>query len=159
MTNYEYILGECKKAHYGQWEEIAIECCIEKTKSLTRNELLNLFTSRWLKEKCEVRDAIFSLLFKDQLERRETMILDAIIDELGSMLTEKDGNHVKRARKELKERYQHVGHDDQMLIIKYFKQANGKQDKKWGEVREKWQKLGYANPPSIFDTLELKKRH
>ena len=51
MTNYEYIASECRKAHYGQWEEVAIERCIEKMKILTRDELLNLFTSRWLKER------------------------------------------------------------------------------------------------------------
>ena len=65
---------------------------------------------------------------------------------------EKDGNYVKLARQELKQRYQAVDHDLQMKIIYFFLHANGKQDKKWGEVREKWQKRGFANPPSIFDS-------
>lgn len=152
MTNYEYILNECKKAHFGKWEPKAVEACIDKLKGLTRKELVRLFTSRWLNDKCEVREAVFGLLFKEQLEHREALIRNATIDELGAMLIEKDGNYVKLARQELKQRYQAVDHDLQMKIIYFFLHANGKQDKKWGEVREKWQKRGFANPPSIFDS-------
>lgn len=39
-----------------------------------------------------------------------------------------------------------------MTIIGFFLKAQSKADKKWGEVREKWQKRGFANPPSIFDS-------
>lgn len=46
MTNYEYILGECRKAYRGGWDSIAIEECIDKLKELSREELLRLFTSR-----------------------------------------------------------------------------------------------------------------
>ena len=152
MSNYEFILNECKRAHYGQWNLSASKSCIDKLKGLSREELLRLFTSRWLSRKCEVRDAVFGLLFKKQLEQRETLIRDATIAELGNMLIEKDGNYVKLARKELKERYQRVGHEHQMTIIRFFLQASSKQDKKWGEVREKWQKRGFSNPPSIFDS-------
>lgn len=152
MTNYEYILSECKKAHCGKWESEAVEATIAKLKGLTRDELIRLFTSRWLDKKNEVREAIFGLLFKEQLERREALIRDASIDELGAMLIEKDGNYVKLARKELKTRYQDTDHDTQMRIISYFLKGTTKSDKKWGEVREKWQKRGFANPPSIFDS-------
>ncbi len=68
------------------------------------------------------------------------------------MLIEKGGNYVKLARQELKERYQHVDHETQMKIIHFFLLGPTKQDLKWGEVREKWQKRGFANPPSIFDS-------
>lgn len=159
MSNYEYILNECRKAHYGIWTHTAIDACSERLKGLTRDELVRLFTSRWSDRKCEVREAIFRLLFHEQLEKRKALIRDATIDELGTMLDEKSGNYVKMAREELKKRYQNAGHDTQMHIIRYFQQASTKQDKKWGDIREKWQKRGYANPPSIFDTLNLKKRH
>lgn len=152
MTNYEYILNECKNAHYQRWTPTAVEACIEKLKGLTREELVRVFTSRWLDKKDEVRQAVFELLFKEDLERREAKIHDASIGELGEMLIEKKGNYVKLARQELKERYQHVDHDTQMLIIRYFLKGNTKTDVKWGEVREKWQKRGFANPPSIFDS-------
>lgn len=152
MTNYEYILSECKKAHHGKWELYAVEACIDKLRGLTRDELLRLFTSRWLNYKCELRETIFKMLFKEQLERREALIRDANIDELGAMLIEKNGNYVKLARQELKLRYQQSDTETQKKIIHFFLQANGKQDKKWGEVREKWQKRGFANPPSIFDS-------
>lgn len=152
MTNYEYILNECKKAHRGKWDGGAIEVCIKRLPSLTRDELMRLFTSRWLEKKCEMREAIFGLLFKEQLERREALIRDASIDELGAMLIEKDGNYVKMARLELKARYNQGDHDTQMRIISYFIKGSTKSDKKWGEVREKWQKRGFANPPGIFET-------
>ena len=113
---------------------------------------MRLFTSRWLDKKSEVREAIFGLLFKEQLERRAALIRDASIDELGAMLIEKDGNYVKLARNELKARYQQADHETQMRIISYFVKGTTKSDKKWGEVREKWQKRGFANPPSIFDS-------
>lgn len=126
--------------------------CIDKLRDLTREELLRLFTSRWLVHKCEVREAVFGLLFKEQLERRAAKICDASIDELGAMLIEKDGNYVVLARKELKERYQRLDHGSQMRIIRYFIKGTTKSDVSWGVVREKWQKRGFANPPSIFDS-------
>ena len=138
MTNYEYILSECKQAHYSVWNERAVEACIQRLKGLTRDELLRLLTSRWLSSKDEVRKAVTRTLFHEQLERREAKIREATVDELGLMLTELNGNYVKLARVELKKRYQVSDKDTQ--------------DRKWGEVREKWQKRGFANPPSIFET-------
>lgn len=117
MTNYEFILNECKNAHYQQWMPTAVEVCVEKLKGLTREELVRLFTSRWLDKKDEVRQIIFEMLFKDELERREALIRDASIDELGEMLIDKNGNYVKLARQELKERYKSANKDTQMLII------------------------------------------
>ena len=68
------------------------------------------------------------------------------------MLAEKNGTYVKLARAELKKRYQVVDKKTQMIIIGFFLKAQSKADKKCGEVREKWQKRGFANPPSIFDS-------
>ena len=152
MTNYEYILSECKKAHYGAWSEKVVDEFIGKLNELTRDELLQLLTSRWLSPKDEVRKAIVSILFQEQLAQREAKIKDATIDGLGAMLIERNGDYVKLAREELKKRYQIVDKDTQMVIIGFFMKASSKQDKKWGEVREKWQKRGFANPPSIFDS-------
>lgn len=153
MTNYEFILNECKKAHYGAgWNLVAVEACVDKLNGLSRDELLRLFTSRWLGKTDEVRKAIFQMLFSAELEARAASIKEATIDELASMLKERNCNYVSMARKELKDRYQRASHDTQMLIIRHFKQASAKQDVKWGEVREKWQARGFANPPSIFDS-------
>lgn len=151
MTNYEYILSECKQAHYAVWDERAVEACIQRLKGLTRDELLRLLTSRWLSSKDEVRKAVTRTLFHEQLERREAKIREATVDELGLMLTEPNGNYVKLARVELKKRYQVADKDTQMVIIRYFMHASANQDRKWGEVREKWQKRGFANPPSFME--------
>lgn len=152
MTNYEYILNECKKAHYQRWTPTAVEACIEKLKGLTREELVRVFTSRWLDKKDELRQAIFEMLFRNEIAELDALIRNASIDELGQMLIERKGKYVKRARLELKQRYQHVDHETQMLIIRYFMKGQTKSDVKWGEVREKWQKRGFANTPSIFDS-------
>lgn len=152
MTNYEYILAECKNAHYYKWTPTATEACVKKLKGLTRPELVRLFTSRWLGKKDELRQVIFAMLFHEQLDQRDAIIRDATIEELGEMLMEKDGNYVKLAREELKRRYKEENRNKQLQIIKYFLQGHTKQDMKWGAVRDKWQKLGFANPPSIFDS-------
>ena len=152
MTNYEYILNECKNAHYKHWTPTAVETCVNKLKGLSREELVRLFTSRWLDKKDELRQAIFEMLFRNEIAELDALIRNASIDELGQMLIERKGKYVKRARLELKQRYQHVDHETQMLIIRYFMKGQTKSDVKWGEVREKWQKRGFANPPSIFDS-------
>ena len=80
---------------------------------------------------------------------------EAAIVELGVMLLEKNGNHVKLARDELKKRYQVSDKNTQLTIIGFFLRASSRQDRKWGEVRDKWQKRGFANPPNIFDSWGL----
>ena len=152
MTNYEYILSESKRAHYSAWSEKAVNECIQRLDGLTRDELVRLLTSRWLSPKDEVRKAVSRTLFHEQLGQRDAKIREATIDELGAMLIEQNGNYVKLAREEMKKRYQIVDKDTQMTIIGFFLKAQSKADKKWGEVREKWQKRGFANPPSIFDS-------
>lgn len=152
MTNYEYILSESKRAHYSAWSEKTVNECIQRLDGLTRDELVRSLTSRWLSPKDEVRKAVSRTLFQEQLAQREAKIKNATIDDLGAMLIEQNGNYVKLAREEMKKRYQIVDKDTQMTIIGFFLKAQSKADKKWGEVREKWQKRGFANPPSIFDS-------
>ena len=154
MNNYAYIVNECKKAFYGKWEDQAIEACVSRLHTLSREELTNLLTSRWLDKKDKVRVEIVKVLFKEQLEEHERLIATSTIDELGEMLIKKGGNNVKWARIELKRRYQEASHEEQMRIISYFKKGTTKQDVKWGSVREKWQQRGLANPPSFLGLIK-----
>lgn len=154
MNNYAYIVNECKKAFFGKWETQAVEACVSRLHTLSREELVNLLSSRWLTKKDEVRKEIIKILFNVQLEQHEELIATSSIDELGAMLIEKGGNNVKWARIELKKRYQEVSHEEQMKIISYFMKGTTKQDVKWGEVREKWQQRGLANPPSFLDLIK-----
>ena len=150
MSDYVYIMNECKKAHYGKWEEDAVEACVVRLPKLSRQELVHLLNSRWLGKSDELRKEIVKVLFKEQIEEHQRKISSSSIDELGAMLIEKGGNNVKWARMELKRRYKDANHNDQMLIISYFKRGTAKQDVKWGEVRAKWQQRGYAEPPRFF---------
>ena len=154
MNNYAYIVNECKKAFYGKWEKQAIEDCVSRLHTLSREELTNLLTSRWLDKKDKVRVEIVKVLFKEQMEEHERLIATSTIDELGEMLIKKGGNNVKWARIELKKRYKEASSDDQEKIISYFKKGTTKQDVKWGTVREKWQQRGLANPPSILNLIK-----
>lgn len=153
MNNYAYIITECRKAHYGKWEKEAVEACISLLPTLTREELLHMMSSRWLKKNDEVRKAAFQQLFKEQLESHRKMISTSTIDELGSMLTEQNGKNVKWAREELKRRYLLENRDTQLRIISFFVKGTTKQDVQWGQVREKWQQRGMATPPSFLDFL------
>ena len=150
MNVYVYIMNECKKAHYGKWEENVVEACVDRLPKLSRQELVHLLTSRWLGKSDELRKEIVKVLFKEQIEEHQRKISSSSIDELGAMLIEKGGNNVKWARIELKARYKKATHAEQMEIISYFKRGTTKQDVKWGEVRAKWQQRGYAEPPRFF---------
>lgn len=150
MNDYVYIMNECKKAHYGKWEEEAVEACVTRLSKLSRQELVQLLNSRWLDKSDELRKEIVKVLFKEQMEDHQRKIATSSIDELGAMLIEKGGNNVKWARIELKARYKKATHAEQMEIISYFKRGTTKQDVKWGEVRAKWQQRGYAEPPRFF---------
>lgn len=154
MNNYVYIVNECKKAFYGKWEKQAIDACVSRLETLSREEMVNLLSCRWLTKKDEVRKEVVKILFKEQLEQHEQLIATSTIDELGTMLIEKGGNNVKWARIELKRRYQEITHEEQMRIISYFKNGTTKQDVKWGEVCDKWQQRGLANPPSFLDLFK-----
>ena len=154
MNNYAYIVNECKKAFYGKWEDQAVEACVSRLHALSREELIKILSSRWLTKKDIVRKEVVKILFKVQLEQHKQLIATSTIDELGAMLIEKGGNNVKWARIELKRRYQETTHEGQMRIISFFKKGSTKQDVKWGEVREKWQQRGLANPPSFLDLIK-----
>ena len=125
---------------------------MEKLQNFTRPELMRLFTSRRLDRNDEVRKVIFAMLYRTELGQIDNFIHESPIEELGPMLAEQNGKYPKLIREELKARYNASDHDTQMRIIGYFLKSRSKQDRQWGEVREKWQKRGFANPPSIFDS-------
>lgn len=31
MSDYGFIINECKKAHYGKWEEEAFDACVKRS--------------------------------------------------------------------------------------------------------------------------------
>lgn len=135
MSDYGFIINECKKAHYGNWEEQTFDACVQRLENLSRQELVHLYGTRWLDSGDQFKKAIGQVLFKQKIEEHRQMISSSSIEELGKMLTEKGGNNVKWAREELKRRYQEEGHDNQKLIISFFVNGVTKQDQKWGEAR------------------------
>ena len=124
MDNYAYIVNECKKAFYGNWDEQAIKDCVSRLPSLSREELVLLLSCRWLTKQDEVRKEAVKVLFKEQIEQHEQLIATSTIDELGAMLIENGGNNVKWARIEMKKRYKEASPDDQEKNHFLFQEGN-----------------------------------
>lgn len=97
MTNYEYIMTQCRRFRYSKWDETELRRCKELLRMLSREELLNVYRSRFLIAKHPLRDATFKVLFADKLGKREerihTMPVEDLIAEFqnkNSMSTEND---------------------------------------------------------------------
>ena len=139
MTEYEYILKQARKFHYSKWDDAELRKCVDMLPNLSREELTSLTMNRWTREAKVLREAIFNILFKDQIGKREERIrnleTNALIDEFQDR---KSGN-VSLCRLELRERYQ-AGRD--MKEIAEAFNNSGEKDQTWLKKQEKTQKDG-----------------
>ncbi len=139
MTEYEYILKQARKFHYSKWDDAQLRKCVDMLPNLSREELTSLTMNRWTREAKVLREAIFNILFKDQIGKREERIrnleTNALIDEFQDR---KSGN-VSLCRLELRERYQ-AGRD--MKEIAEAFNNSGEKDQTWLKKQEKTQKDG-----------------
>ena len=140
MEDFEYIMRECRKSHYTQWNETVLEECVAKLTKLTREQLFSLYRSKWLTEKDPLREAAFKALFADKIGKREQRIKEMPTDRLIVEFRNKTSGNVSLARKELRERYK-TGRDRE-LIMPAFNMST-KSDQQW----LKWQirKERYGN--------------
>ncbi len=51
MTNYDYIMTQCRRFRSSKWDETELRRCKELLKTLSREELLNVYRSRFLMDK------------------------------------------------------------------------------------------------------------
>ena len=65
MTDFEYILQKAKLFHYKGWEEAELQKCLGMLPTLSREELVKLYRSKWVNQKSKLRLSIFNLLFKE----------------------------------------------------------------------------------------------
>lgn len=139
MTNYEYIFRQMKKFHYTKWDDEELRKCVDMLPSLSRQELFSLYRSRWLADAKVLREAIFNILFKEQIAKKEQRIKDLDTDVLILEFLDKKSGTVALVRKEMQERY--IANIDRSKIASVFN-ASTKGDRQWmekqidGEKRE-----------------------
>ena len=140
MTDYEYIMGQCKRYHFTSWDENALRECQSIMPNLTREQLVKVYRSRLLDERHPLKKTAFKVLFADKVGKREERIkaldLDALIEEF----KDKKSGNVALIRKELRERYK-AGKDKQKIASIF--NVSTKSDQQW--VKSQVRKERYGN--------------
>lgn len=140
MTDFEYILQDAKLFHYKGWEEGELQKCLGMLPSLSREDLVKLYRSKWVNEKSKLRQGIFKILFKETVGKREERIKNLEIDALIEEFKDKKSGNVSLIRKELRERYK--ANKDRMKIATAFNNST-KSDQQW--VASQIRKERYSN--------------
>ena len=142
MTDYEFILAQCKKYHFTKWDGEVLRVCQSILPNLTREQLLSVYRSRLLGEKHPLKQTVFKVLFADKVGKREerikTMDTDALIEEF----KDKKCGNIALIRKELRERYK-AGRDRQMITGIF--NVSTKSDVQWVKSQIRKERYGNAN--------------
>ena len=142
MTNCEYILKQAKLFHYKGWEEGELRKCVDMLVGLSRQELIALYTSRWLVGVKTLRDEIFKILYMDRIGIREERLKEMSTNELINEFEERQSGNINLIRQELRHRYKEDLGDDRVKITAAFNRAT-KGDRMWVELQiRKEQSLG-----------------
>ena len=135
MTDYEYILQQARKAHYSGWDDVELRKCVDMLAALERQELVLLYTSKWLDQEKILKDAIFHLLFDARIEERDKKMKAMNVDELIENLHDENG-YGKFIVLEMKERFDSLDDADKMKIINTLS-ATTKANRSWAESKKK----------------------
>lgn len=145
MTDYEYIMAQCRKYHFTQWDENVLRECQSIMPNLTRDELVSVYRSRLLGDKHSLKQIAFKVLFADKVGKREERIKALDIDALIEEFKDKKSGNVALIRKELRERYK-AGKDKQKIAGIF--NVSTKSDQQWvkSQIRkEQYGELGCNN--------------
>ncbi len=135
MTDYEYIYQQMKKAHYKGWGDEELRKCVDMLPTLSREEQLALYRSRWIEHEKALKEAIFNQLFKERIGERDRKIKAMTVDELIENLHDENG-YGKFIVLEMKERFDTLDDEDKMKIIDTLS-ASSKANQKWAEGKRK----------------------
>jgi len=141
MTDFEYILQQAKLFHFKGWEDSELRKCVDMLPSLSRQELVALYRSKWISDGKIIKQTIFNILFKNQVGKREERIKTEDTDALIQEFQDKKGGNVALARKELRERYK-AGKDKQKIAGVF--NSSTKSDQQW--VKSQVRKEQYGDP-------------
>jgi len=153
MTDYEYILAQCRKYHFTKWDENELRECQSILPNLTREELVSVYRSRLLDERHPLKQTAFKVLFADKVGKREERIKNLDTDALIEEFKDKKSGNVALIRKEMRERYKANKGFDRSKIASVFN-ASIKGDQQWvkSQIRKEqygdsnknqWQKTGW----------------
>lgn len=140
MTDYEYILGKCRKYHFTKWDEDELKKCQEVLPNLTREELVSIYRSRLLSGKDPLKQIAFKVLFADKVGKREERIKNMDIDDLTKEFKDKNSGNRALIRKELRDRYK-AGRDKQMITMAFQQSTKG--DQLWITSQIRQERYGY----------------
>lgn len=140
MTDYEYIYQQMKKAHYSGWNDEELRKCVDMLPTLSREEQLALYRSKWIEHEKALKEAIFNQLFKERIEERDRRIKAMSVDELIENLHNENG-YGKFIVLEMKDRFDSLEDKDKVKIIDTLS-VTTKANQRWAEGKKKKMKKG-----------------
>ena len=135
MKYFEYIYQQAKKAHYKGWSDEELRKCVDMLPTLSRDEQLELYRSKWIGNEKALKETIFNQLFKERIGERDRKIQAMSVDELIENLHDENG-YGKFIVIEMKERFDSLEDEDKMKIIETLS-ATTKANKNWAEGKRK----------------------
>ena len=135
MTDYEDILQQVKKFHFSGWSDEELRKCVDMLPTLSLQELISLYRSKWLDEEKILKETVFHLLFDARIEERDQKIKAMNIDELSENLHNENG-YGKFIVLEMKERFDSLDDKDKVKIINTLS-ATTKANQRWAETKKK----------------------
>lgn len=139
MTEYGYIMAQCRRFRSLKWDETELQRCKEMLKALSREDLLRVYLSRFMVAS-PLKEATFKLLFGDKLGKREERIRTMPVEELIAEFQDKRGGNVALARKEMHERYKRNQGDERQKIRQALSAAT-KADQQWLKSQDRREEL------------------
>ena len=134
MTDYEYILQQARKFHYSKWPDEELRKCVDMLPNLSREELISLTTSRWVKGGKTLKEEIFKILYMDRLGEREERFKEMSTNQLINEFEDRSSGNVSLIRQELRHRYKEDMGDDRIKIEAVFRNGT-KGDQQWIELQ------------------------
>ena len=135
MTDYEYIFQQVKKAHYSGWDDEELRKCVDILPTLSREEQLALYRSKWIEHEKALKEAIFNQLFKERIGERDRKIKAMTVDELIENLHDENG-YGKFIVLEMKDRFDSLDDSDKMKSIDTLS-VTTKANQRWAEGKKK----------------------
>ena len=142
LQPYEYIIKQAKLFHYKGWEAGELRKCVDMLPSLSRQELLSLYRSRWIADDAKIKEAVFNVLFEGKAGKREERIKNLDTDALIEEFQDKQSGNVSLIRKEMKERYK-AGKDKQKIATALNNAT--KSDQQWVKWQIRKERYGNSN--------------
>ena len=139
MTEYGYIMAQCRRFRSQKWDETELSRCREMLKALSREDLLRVYLSRFMVAS-PLKEAVFKLLFADKIGKREERIKTMPVEELIAEFQDKKGGNVALARKEMHERYKRNKGDERQKIRQAFNNST-KADQQWLKSQDRREEL------------------